>query len=550
MCGIFAFIKSHLQNTITERLKKDLSDGWLLGSSRGPEHSAIRDLSCGMLGFHRLAINGLDESSNQPINKSGCILICNGEIYNYKDLYKQLDITPKTNSDCEVIIDMYTNYGIEYTLQNLDGVFSFILIDENCHEIFVARDPFGVRPMYYCFNDDGHCYASEFKQLSYLCDLEKTETYGQFDPGTYTSYKITHEGPIELVYKNKVYAEFQLQQNYNFHPDRHFNVYHYQTFHNLSEAVKKRVETTDRPIACLLSGGLDSSIIAALVRQHMPKNTVLETYSIGMTGAEDFTYAQKVADHIGSNHTQVVVSEEDFFNAIPEVIYNLSSYDTTTVRASVGNYLIGKYISENSFAKVIFNGDGSDELMGGYMYFHYCPNTMAFDNECKRLLKNIHHFDGLRSDRCISPHGLESRTPFLDRSFVHGYLTIPSHIRNHAHNMQMEKFLLRSSISTYGNNLLPQEVLWRKKEAFSDGVSSEKKSWYEIIQEKVDDPIVENITYNEPTTAEQRYYRSIFEKHYKGCGSIIPYFWMPQFCDAKDSSARTLDVYKKFEHDE
>ena len=546
MCGIFAFINKISAFSISMDLRQSLMNGWNCGSGRGPEHSIMKEYIYGMLGFHRLAINGLDSISNQPLEKHGCVLICNGEIYNHKNIYSQLNVVPKTNSDCEAIIDMYIKYGIEYTLQNLDGVFAFILLDMNKNSIFIARDPFGVRPMYYCKIKEGFCFASEFKQVSYLCSKESH--YGQFTPGTYTELKSDNNGLINMIVENKKYTDFQFQANYSFAlndiPDVHF----YQTYHNLCAAVKKRVENTDRPIACLLSGGLDSSIIAALVKRYLPKDVILETYSIGMPGASDFTYAQLVADHIGSNHTEIIVNEDDFFDIIPTVIKNISSYDTTTVRASVGNYLIGKYISTHSQAKVIFNGDGSDELTGGYMYFHYCPDSMTFDHECKRLLNNIHHFDGLRSDRCISPHGLEPRTPFLDRSFVHAYLTIPSEIRNHNINGKIEKYLLRKSIALYGNNLLPDSILWRKKEAFSDGVSSENKSWHEIIKTRTSGDYSGNLndaTFNSPTTKEQEYYRSIFEKYYYGCGSIIPYFWMPQFCDAQDASARTLNVYNK-----
>lgn len=202
-------------------------------------------------------------------------------------------------------------------------------------------------------------------------------------------------------------------------------------------AVKKRViGTTDRPVACLLSGGLDSSLIVALVSKFYPGK--LETYSIGMKGSEDLKYAEVVAEYIESNHTSIIVSEEDFLEAIPEVIKAIESYDTTSVRASVGNYLIGKYIAKHSTAKVIFNGDGSDELAGGYLYFHAAPNNIEFDRECKRLLTDIHAFDVLRSDKCISSHGLEPRTPFLDRGWVDYYLSIPTDIRKPKPG-QMEK---------------------------------------------------------------------------------------------------------------
>ena len=276
----------------------------------------------------------------------------------------------------------------------------------------------------------------------------------------------------------------------------------------------------------------------------------MNNLSIGLKGSEDLKYAQLVADHIGSKHTTIEVSEDEFFDAIPDVIRDIESYDTTTVRASVGNWLIGKYISENSNAKVIFNGDGADELMGGYLYFHKAPNATEFDCECKRLLKEIYTFDVLRSDKCISSHGLEPRTPFLDRGWVQYYLSIPSHIRFHINPTapelnNCEKFLTRMSIARQYPALLPDEVLWRTKEAFSDGVSSLNRSWYEIIQEKIRfldiDKSYEHRIYNHnnPTTPEQKYYRYIFEKNFKGNGNIIPRFWMPNYVNATDASART-----------
>ena len=246
------------------------------------------------------------------------------------------------------------------------------------------------------------------------------------------------------------------------------------------------------------------------------------------------------------------MSEKNFFDAIPEVIQAIESYDTTTVRASVGNYLLGKYIKANTDCKVIFNGDGSDELTGGYLYFHNAPDQFEFDHECRRLLHQIHYFDVLRSDRCISTHGLEPRTPFLDRGLVDFYLSIPKKFRCHNQNGQCEKYLLRKAFEGY----LPDEVLWRKKEAFSDGVSGLQRSWYEIIQENINNlPINEqsnmhkfihvccNNRHNKPMTNEQKYYRYLFEKHYKGCEKVIPHFWMPKYVDAVDSSARTLSVY-------
>jgi asparagine synthase (glutamine-hydrolysing) len=325
----------------------------------------------------------------------------------------------------------------------------------------------------------------------------------------------------------------------------------------LSNSVKRRVTTSDRPIACLLSGGLDSSLITALVAKHYSKEQ-LETYSIGMPGSEDLKFSQIVADHLGTKHTQIVLSEDDFFNAIPKVIYSIESYDTTTVRASVGNYLVSKYIAEHSNAKVIFNGDGSDEVTGGYMYFHKAPTEQEFDTECHRRLDDIYTFDVLRSDKSIASNGLEPRTPFLDKEFVNAYLSIPITWRYHPGNKQCEKYMLRKAFD--GTGLLPDSVLWRTKEAFSDGVSSHSKSWFEIIDEKIDAVHgnaykmgvynSERFSTNTPKTQEQNYYRDIFEKYYCGCGEILPYFWMPKYVNATDSSARTLNVYAEKQNED
>lgn len=541
MCGIFGILgeSKHSEEKLIEASNK--------GSRRGPEFSVFKEYSNATLGFHRLAINGLDNDSHQPLALNGCYLVCNGEIYNYKELYQENDISPVTNSDCEVILHLYQRYGMEATLRLIDGVFAFILVDTNNDKAYVARDPFGVRPLFWfessSLSDKYYAFGSEMKQLVSLA--EENEIITQFKPGTFSEFTLSH---TKLVDTDR-YFYFPFMTRIEVLYPSEYTIYKYFAHikMRLREAVKKRVDNTDRPIACLLSGGLDSSLITALVASFVKDVSKLETYSIGLEGSEDLVNAKKVADYIGTKHTSIVVSEKEFLDAIPEVIYAIESYDTTTVRASVGNFLVAKYISEHSEAKVIFNGDGSDEVTGGYLYFHKCPNPTEFDLETRRLLKNIHQFDVLRSDRCISYHGLEARTPFLDRSFVEHYMTFPKNLRDHRECKECEKYLLRQTFEV--EKILPSEVLWRTKEAFSDGVSSQKKSWYETIQENVilnseiyNDMDISNMI-NPPQTPEQKYYRMIFESHFSGRGNVIPYFWMPKYTDAKDCSARALNFY-------
>ena len=316
-------------------------------------------------------------------------------------------------------------------------------------------------------------------------------------------------------------------------------------------------------------------------RVSSPKNNLptLETYSIGIEGSDDLSYAKKVADYLGTKHTQIVLKEQDFLNAIPDVIKDIESYDTTTVRASIGNWLIGKYISENSEAKVIFNGDGADELMGGYLYVGNAPDSIEFDKECKSLLKYIHTFDVLRSDKCISSHGLEPRTPYLDREWTQFYLSIPVSlrciVRKDSKTPYIEKNLVRTAfhkdnfLDSRNRQLLPEDILFRKKEAFSDGVSKQDRSLYTIIQEFANTFIENLIKENNylkgnksiknltklhpnmihtdehllPSTSEQYMYRYYFELYYPGLGYILPKFWMPKYSDTNDPSARQLKCY-------
>jgi asparagine synthase (glutamine-hydrolysing) len=498
MCGIFAVLHPNVPEST-------LIDGFMKGKHRGPEHTDFVKITSDVwFGFHRLAINGLDTKSNQPFSQNGHHVICNGEIYNTPELYEIMEYTPFSSSDCEVLLPLYHQFGIEHTLHSINASeFACVLYDHHTNTVYAARDPYGVRPLYHGVLGDMHIFCSELKMISEYVNMQVEVVL----PGTYITY---HNGVCTThTYISKPCINYSIQD-----PCLAIR-------NSLYEAVRQRVINTNRPIACLLSGGLDSSLITALVvecRQKLGYTDPLETYSIGLEGAEDLKYATIVADFLGTKHTTVVVSESDFLNAIPEVIYNIESYDTTTVRASVGNYLIAKYIAANSEAKVIFNGDGSDEITGGYLYMKKAPNELEFDRECRRLVTDIHHFDALRSDKSISSNGLEARTPFLDKSFVQTYLSIPPYHRFPKN--KCEKHLLRSCFI----GCLPPEILWRKKEAFSDGVSSLDRSWYQIIQSVFPD--------------EKEYYKYIYDTHYPI--TVLPYYWMPKYVNATDCSARTL----------
>jgi asparagine synthase (glutamine-hydrolysing) len=570
MCGIFALLNVYKNNLIPTVQVKDAFEK---GKNRGPEFSKLDDSYFKMtLGFHRLAINGLNDVSNQPIVIDDIILICNGEIYNYKTLYQYMNITPKTESDCEVIIHLYKKYGIEQTLTMLDGVFAFVLLDNRmndslCNNVYIARDPLGVRPLYMleqtACNITFYGFASEMKCLNNF-ENQFTETsvknISQFRPGTYSVFELNSK--VNAIWKplHENVCYFTPSFSHSHFIDK--NIILFYKRNNISvyleNAVYKRCITTERPIACLLSGGLDSSLITALVNNYYKLNNIsqkLETYSIGLEGSEDLKNARIVAEYLGTNHTEIIVTEKEMFEVIPEVIYAIESYDTTTVRASIGNYLLGKYISSHSDAKVIFNGDGSDELCGGYLYMNNCSDNIEFDKETRRLLKDIHLFDVLRSDKCISSHGLEPRTPFLDKNFVNHYLSIPVMYRFHKNNRQCEKFLLRNSFSREyfldyeGRQLLPDEILWRRKEAFSDGVSSQGRSLYTILQEHIASYIstrdckpIEEIAIN--IELEKTYYKNLFDSNFPNVENILPYYWMPKYTNATDPSARTLDIYK------
>ena len=546
MCGIFAFIGKY-------KNKSFFIDDFNKIKNRGPDKSKLEYVKNNnsnnnfsvLFGFHRLAINDLSDSGDQPMNIENTSLICNGEIFNYKLLQNDNNFDYKSNSDCEIILHMYNKYDIKKTVNNLDAEFAFVLYDSNKDIVYAARDPFGVRPLFIGYDSDMNVYfSSEIKALSKLCtNIER------FKPGCFWSSNT---------------RQYTRYYNYNYfipNDNKLITTDINEICSNINDLLVKAVQKrlmSDRPIGCLLSGGLDSSLISSIVAREFKKNNKgeLNTFSIGMSGSTDLFYAKKVAVHIGSKHHHIELTPDDFLKAIPEVIYNIESYDTTSVRASVGNYLVGKYIKENTDITVVYNGDGSDE-QSGYLYLKNAPNSEAFYNECIYLLKNIHMFDCLRSDRSVSSRwSLESRTPFLDKDFVQYYMSIDPKLKMYGNNdNRIEKYLLRRAF--VNDNLLPNEVLWRAKEAFSDGCSSNENSWHNIIQNFVNDLITDDelkeaqqiYKHNPPQLKESLYYRKIFDSYFNGHSNVINNFWLPKWCGNQiDPSARVLDMYNKDEN--
>ena len=499
MCGIYfsLYYDSELEE-----------DNLKLIKHRGPDNSNSFFHKKHFFGFHRLALQDISEKGNQPFILKNIILVCNGEIYNFKELKNEYKIETNSDSDCEIILHLYKKIGIEETIKRLSGYFAFILYDIDKDLYYSGRDPFGVRSLYYGKKktNNEYIFSSEIKALYKSCI---PETIKIFPPGHYWNGKKQflipyYHFPTSFLNKNE-------------------DILFSNLYSLLYNAVKKRLGM-EREFGVLLSGGLDSSLIASLVSKIWGKP--IRTFSIGLKDSPDLFYAKKVAEFIGSEHTEVEITEKIMLDSIEKVIYQIETFDITTIRASVPMFLLSEYISKNTNIKVIFSGEGSDEVAGGYLYFHKSPSEKEFHSECCRLVKDLYYFDCLRSDKTVSGNGLEVRCPFLDKEFIQYYLSVPIHYRRPVKG-RPEKWLLRTICSD--KNLLPSEILWRKKEAFSDGVSNEKKSWYKIIYEYLGDK------------SEKEYYKEIFLKYFNGCETILPYYWMPKWVEGiTDPSARFL----------
>lgn len=517
MCGILAVLCEEIPNN----LQVILDSGKYL-NCRGPDfYNAVIDPGLGGLFlFHRLSINDTSSLGNQPMRSGKIIMMANAEIYNHKDLEEEFNIICKSKSDCEIILILYEKIGFIETIKRLYGVFAIVLTDGN--KTYLARDRIGVRPLYFGITEENYLAVSSVPNS--LVNFCKGIT--ALPPGTIFSHEsgTTSKGILKLLWKDEISL-----------PKIRLPVEGIPALHDsLVNSVKLRL-MSDRPMGCLLSGGLDSSIITAILCKFLgPKN--VRTYSVGMEGSTDLYYARKVADYLGTDHHEVLFTPEEGFDIIPEVIKILASYDITTIRASVGMYIISKYIQNHGRDKVIFSGEGSDEILEGYLYFHNAPSPEEAENETIRLIRQLHLYDVLRADRCISSCGLEPRVPFLDRNVVDTVLSIPC--LEKAPKNGIEKYILRKAFESY----LPPEIAWRRKEAFSDGVSSIKKSWYSYIQERVEKIIPNNLFNPNFPSKEAMYYKMIFDNLFPTYNLKMDY-WMPRWTDAKDPSARTLKEY-------
>lgn len=566
MCGIWAYYSKD------ENKNKEILNNYEYYynqlKARGPDMTRkLSTLNISFV-FHRLAINDLHQEACMPFEDNNIIMICNGEIYNHTQLEEKYNIKPNTTCDCEIIIHLYhklkeeclsnnneINYRkLIYRLCNLlDGEFAFIIYDKDTKNLFYGRDPYGVRPLFIGIKNG----TSDIILSSELKGINTSEfSTQQVKAGSFGLYynKLFHPLTTDL-YIDNINIDEKLQNKSNISLINNPNKMLYTNIRDFFiEAVEKRVKNSDRKVACLLSGGLDSSLVASIASRYFEPYT-LETYCIGLEGSPDMISAQQVADFIKSKHKNIIITEEDMLNAIEEVIRIIESYDTTTVRASIGNYLVAKYISENSDAKVLLTGEYSDEIFFSYIYSKYMDKERIFYEENWRLVKNIQYYDSLRADRVISGNGLEARVPFSDRKFVEYVMNIHPSIKMPKNCQDIEKFILRKAFDD-GEKTLPDEILWRVKEAFSDGISTKKKSWFEILQEYINNQISDKeyeenkdkYTHIKVKNKEMYYYVKIFSKYYHN-QSIIPELWVPRDKDGKifthEPSARILkDIYE------
>lgn len=521
MCSIMGYCGS-------EAVLADFKEGFDKTVSRGPDDSRIIDTGRGLLGFHRLAIMGLHPEGMQPFERDGDYLVCNGEIYGFemeREALCKKGYSFVSGSDCEILLPMYREYGVEM-FKMLDAEFALILFDGKTKQYVAARDPIGIRPLYYGYTENGTVvFASEPKNLLGLTDKIQPFPPGHYyRDGKFVCYRsITERGSLCSDPPQAVFEGIRSR---------------------LVEGVEKRM-VADAKVGFLLSGGLDSSLVCAIAakRSALP----IKTFAVGMQGdAIDLKYARRVADYIGSDHRELIITRQEVLDSLETVIELLATFDITTIRASIGMYLICKYIHESTDIRVLLTGEISDELFG-YKYTDFAPDGEAFQAESEKRVEQLHMYDVLRADRCISVNSLEARVPFGDLEFVRYVLSIDPEKKLNRYGKG--KYLLRRA---FWQDWLPQDILWREKAAFSDAVGHSmvdelKRYAQEVYTDEEFAEKQKKYTHARPFTKESLLYRELFEKHYPNQGEMIADFWMPnkswQGCNVNDPSARVLSNY-------
>ncbi len=497
--------------------------------TRGPDDSRIVETGKGILAFHRLSIMGLTPSGMQPFEKNGCFAVCNGELYGFRKERERLEkkgYVFDSDSDCEIILPMYFEYGVKM-FSMLDAEFACVLYDGRTGEYIAARDPIGIRPLYYGYDKNGVVlFASEPKNLVGL-----TEHIMPFPPGHY--YKngqficYNDIAKVESVCRDDLEAAcLKIREK-------------------LIAGVEKRL-VADAKVGFLLSGGLDSSLVCAIAAKKSDKP--IRTFAIGMSeDAIDLKYARQAAEYIGADHTEVFMTPDEVVESLETVIQLLGTYDITTIRASMGMYLVCKAIHEQTDIRVLLTGEISDELFG-YKYTDFAPNASEFQSEAEKRVRELHMYDVLRADRCISVNSLEARVPFGDLDFVKYVMSLDPEMKINKYGKG--KYLLRHAFEGLG--YLPDSILWREKAAFSDAVGhsmvDDLKAYAESLYSGEEfEEKRKKYVHAQPFTKESLLYREIFEKYYPGQSDMIVGFWMPnpswEGCNVNDPSARVLSNY-------
>lgn len=526
MCGILCIISYgidiDLQNAINKlnRLKQ-----------RGPDSIGYKYYNVGgiyiFMGFTRLAIMDTSDKGMQPFENADNVMICNGEIYNYKELKEEYNLTTESESDCEVPIKLLDKFSYEKMINLIDAEYAMIVLNKIKKTVYFSRDDYGVRPLFIGKNEMSIYLASEMKVIHDSC-----KTITPVKPRRIFSLDLLNNNLWRLNKKINVTNNFLLLNIKSIESEIR---------NKLENAVKKRLHS-DRPIGFLLSGGLDSSLIVSIATKILgPENII--TFTIGFPNSPDVESSKIVAKFLGieKNHHIVPFNVEIGLNSIRETIERIESYDITTVRASIPQFVMAKYISQKTNVKVILSGEGSDEIHGSYRYFRNAKHYHEFHDESVRLVKELYMFDNLRTDRTMSGCGLEVRIPFLDNDYVDLIINQihPQFLMNNKNII--EKKILRDSFKGY----LPDEILYRSKEAFSDAVSCDKFCWYKSIQLEAENIYCPYYYHNNPETPDGKLFRKIFEELYPNRSGVIKHLWLPRFqtSDIKDPSATVLECY-------